>query len=198
MNIFLKDEAFLEFKEYIEVMYWNGLLSNCEFKVRRRYLFSLLERKSPFRDLFKDLDDNYDDNSNYDERPDSIDEKDAIKVEVIRRRGTFEDENIIHFYPIGTGAEKWEFHPFDDDYFPSIPHGHYLGKKYPKLDPYLGFIYDKNHTQSKMDKKIICALWNNDDFRDMVRKSISYYLNFHPHYKGWRVSNPLRLPQKRK
>ncbi|MFD1158908.1 hypothetical protein [Roseovarius aestuarii] len=100
---------------------------------------------------------------------------------------------------IAVGGNRWEFHPFDDDWFPSVPHGHKLpGRSTDKLDPYLGWIYDKSKQSGRLKRKAIIALWNDDQFRETANRAIDYYLYKHPHYRGWRVPNPRRLPRRRK
>lgn len=194
MSAGLKEEAFFEFEEFLIVLHWSGVISTSDYKVRRRFLFSLLPKDSPLWGLF----------SEPQEQKNRKEENEDIEGEKFEVLGTgkifghLEEEKIIHFYPIGTGADMWEFHPFDNDFFPSIPHGHLNGSPFPKLDPYLGFVYDSHHKQVDcIKRKTIITLWNNDDFREFARKAISYYLNEHKHYKGWRVQNPLKLPRRR-
>ena len=96
-----------------------------------------------------------------------------------------------------TGLSNWEFHQYDDDYFPSVPHGHWNGRKQPKLDPYQGWVYQGSKQQRREPKKNIIALWNDRQFREFTQAAIDYYLDHHPNYNGWRVSNPRRLPRRR-
>jgi hypothetical protein len=115
------------------------------------------------------------------------------------RIGVFQDDALgplLRFTPAGsTGLSQWMFNQYDSDYFPSIPHGHYMGQKQPKLDAYLGWIY-KNSTQTGREpRKKIIALWNDQKFRDFALKAINYYLSTYPHYRGWRVPNPRKLPK---
>ena len=98
-------------------------------------------------------------------------------------------------FKIESGPLKgWEFHRADDDFFPSIPHGHEYGRKQPKLDVYLGWVYKKDEQIHRVDRASIVNLWNDRDFRDFARVAIEYYLYHFPKYRGWRVSNPLTLP----
>lgn len=98
-------------------------------------------------------------------------------------------------FKIESGPLKgWEFHQADDDFFPSIPHGHEYGRKQPKLDAYLGWVYRKDQQIRRIDRTSIVNLWNDRDFRDFARVAIEYYLNRFPKYEGWRVSDPLTLP----
>jgi hypothetical protein len=96
-----------------------------------------------------------------------------------------------------TGLSNWEFHPYDNDFFPSIPHGHWNGKKQPKLDPYQGWVYQGSKQQRREPKKNIITLWNDREFREFAQAAIDYYLEHHPHYNGWRVTNPRHLPRRR-
>ncbi len=107
-----------------------------------------------------------------------------------------EDHNFILFYPAGgTGLSDWEFHLYDNDFFPSVPHGHHLGKAQPKLDPYQGWTYRYSEQLEKVPKKKVIALWNDAAFRSAASRAIDYFLEHHPAYLGWRVRNPRRLPK---
>ena len=107
------------------------------------------------------------------------------------------DDLIIHLV-IAVGGNEWEFHPFDDDWFPSVPHGHKMsGRPTDKLDPYLGWLYDKSKQSGRLKRKAIISLWNDERFRRTAIIAIDYYLEHHPHYRGWRVPSPRRLPRRR-
>jgi hypothetical protein len=107
------------------------------------------------------------------------------------------DDPSIHLI-IAVGGNDWKFHPFDDDWFPSVPHGHkWPGRPTDKLDPYLGWVYDKSKQSSRLKRKAIISLWNDERFRETASRSIDYYLYKHRHYRGWRVPNPRRLPRRR-
>lgn len=111
-----------------------------------------------------------------------------------------EDDNeafLYFFAGTNTGLSNWEFHQYDDDFFPSIPHGHWLGKKQPKLDPYEGWVYQGSKQVRREPRKNVIALWNDRQFRTFAKMAIQYYLAAHSHYKGWRVTDPLRLPRRR-
>lgn len=96
-----------------------------------------------------------------------------------------------------TGLSNWEFHQYDDDFFPSVPHGHWNGKHQPKLDPYQGWVYMGSKQQRREPKKNIIYLWNDRQYREFARAAIDYYLTHHRNYDGWRVVNPMRLPRRR-
>jgi hypothetical protein len=66
------------------------------------------------------------------------------------------------------------------------------------LDVYLGWIYNKSEQQTRMKKGFIIALWNDRKLREFAANAIDYYLNAHPSYGGWRVSNPRQLPRRRR
>lgn len=114
---------------------------------------------------------------------------------------TTEDEEdeprYLHFWPASvTGLRDWEFHQYDDDCHPSIPHGHWRGRPRPKLDPYQGWVYAGSAQIRREPPRKIIALWNDASFRHFARTAIQYYLVHFPHYK-WRVPDPLRLPRRR-
>jgi hypothetical protein len=94
--------------------------------------------------------------------------------------------------------EEWIFHPFDSDFRPSVPHGHWRGAPNPKLDVYLGWVYRNSQQIRREPRRNIIALWNDKDFRGFARKSIEYYLKHYPHYSGWPVANPRKLPRPRR
>lgn len=108
-----------------------------------------------------------------------------------------EDRFLCFFAGTNTGLSNWEFHQYDDDFFPSIPHGHWNGNKQPKLDPYEGWVYQKSKQIRREPRKSIISLWNDRQFRIFAKVAIEYYLNEHSHYQGWRVNDPLRLPRRR-
>jgi len=105
---------------------------------------------------------------------------------------------LLHFISATTGKiSKWEFHKADSDFFPSIPHGHAIINHKIKLDAYRGYIYKNNKQTDRETRQFIIDLWNDNKFRDAARETIIYYLNTFPHY-NWRVSNPLRIPRRRR
>ena len=105
---------------------------------------------------------------------------------------------ILQLIPAhSTGLSGWHFHQFDPDFYPSIPHGHWKGRKQPKLDPYTGWIYEGSDQRSREKRERIVALWNDLKFRHFARSAIDYYLGAFPSYRGWRVKDPRRLPRRR-
>lgn len=109
------------------------------------------------------------------------------------------DEEPLFFYLVSiSGLSKWHFHQYDDDFFPSIPHGHWENKKQPKLDSYLGWVYGGSKQIRRESRSLISKLWNDDKFRFFATVAIDYYMTKYPTYSGWRVPNSRRLPKKRK
>lgn len=110
------------------------------------------------------------------------------------------DEELRYLYLIAgsrTGLSNWKFHLYDPDWFPAVPHGHEKNGGPRKLDPYLGWVYQMSEQVGREDRWKIIALWNDDKFRKAALRSIDYYTGHHPHFTGWRVSNPRKLPRKR-
>jgi len=93
-----------------------------------------------------------------------------------------------------SGLSQWDFHEYDVDYFPSVPHGHNIADR-KKLDAYLGWVYDKTHKVYRLKRKVIVYLWNNDSFRTYARSSIRWYMTAYPSYR-WRVPYPLVIPRR--
>ena len=110
-----------------------------------------------------------------------------------------DDDVILHFIPGGnTGLSDWAFHPLDVDFFPSVPHGHFENKPNPKLDAYLGWVYQGSRQIRREPRAHIVALWNDNKFRAMASTAIKFYLTTFPGYSGWRVANPRILPRRRR
>lgn len=113
-------------------------------------------------------------------------------------RGDDEDDVLIYFRAGGrTGLTAWQFHPYDPDFFPSVPHGHHLQKAKMKLDAYLGWIYQRSNQVGREPRWKIIELWNDQQFRVVAADALNYYLTNHPTYRGWRVVNPRKLPRRR-
>ncbi|MDP2738043.1 MAG: hypothetical protein Q8O82_04855 [Pseudorhodobacter sp.] len=107
-----------------------------------------------------------------------------------------DDRDSIIRYIANVGGDDWIFHRGDADFFPSIPHGHKKRQNLVKLDPYLGWMYERSNQCGRIKREDIIALWNDDKFRDMASVAIDYYLFNHPHYTGWRVASPRRIPRR--
>jgi len=109
------------------------------------------------------------------------------------------DDGCLKFLTKSQGVlgDKWMFHQYDDDHFPSIPHGHLNKQHSTKLDVYRGYTYDtlSNNKPLKREKKrFIIDLWNNPEFRTFAVRAIDYYLEHFPTFQ-WRVAYPRRLPR---
>lgn len=94
----------------------------------------------------------------------------------------------------------WDFHQNDEDWFPSVPHGH-NEEKGRKLDAYLGWTWTttkKSQCTGRVPRKAIIDLWNHDPFRELAAKAIDFYLTHFPNYSGWKTKTPRTLPRKRK
>lgn len=108
------------------------------------------------------------------------------------------DDRVLYLVA-SVGGQDWMFHPYDDDPFPSVPHGHARPRKSArKLDPYQGWVYDRTRQLARVARQDIIALWNDEKFRATARISINYYLEHHPHHVFKNVRNPRKLPRRRK
>ena len=113
--------------------------------------------------------------------------------------GGGEDATTDWFYLVSSasGLRDWEFHQYDDDPYPSIPHGHKLGNHRWKLNAYQGWVYERSRQDHREPRWKIAALWNDRKFRTFALVAIEHHLESHPHHYDWRVANPLRLPRRR-
>ena len=57
------------------------------------------------------------------------------------------------------GLNDWVFHQYDRDFHPSIPHGHFKSKSQPKLDSYLGWVYQGSKQIKRLKRDLIVDLW---------------------------------------
>lgn len=96
-----------------------------------------------------------------------------------------------------SGLTEWEFHQYDDDPYPSVPHGHRRSNHKWKLDAYQGWIYERTRQAGREPRWKIVTLWNDPKFRDFSLDALEYYINHFPHHNDWRVANPMRLPRRR-
>lgn len=107
------------------------------------------------------------------------------------------DPPVLHFLAaVSIGLPQWEFHLGDRDFFPSIPHGHWLSDGRKKLDSYRGWIYRTDKQIDRVQRWKIIALWNDEKFRSFASKAIRHYMSSFPHFV-WRVHYPMRLPRRR-
>lgn len=108
------------------------------------------------------------------------------------------DEPVDPFFQLilnVAGHGQWDFHQYDADPYPSVPHGHeQSGKR--KLDAYLGFMYLRGAECGRVSRVCIVSLWNDAKFRDFAYRAVSWYMAQYPHHK-WRVPRPLILPRRR-
>lgn len=107
-----------------------------------------------------------------------------------------DDTTMLHFIAENIGLSNWLFHKGDDDFFPSIPHGHVISGRQRKLDAYRGWIYQKDTQVDREPRGKIVALWNDEKFRAFASAAITNYALKFPSYH-WRVHNPMRLPRRR-
>ena len=122
--------------------------------------------------------------------------RDQFPKEKNRKKGIARNNKDIHFISNLKGLKDWVFHQYDVDFHPSIPHGHYLGKHQPKLDAYLGWIYNGSKQTNRLARNLIIDLWNDKKFRFFSERAIRWYQTEFPQY-NWRVNEPLRLPRQR-
>lgn len=102
----------------------------------------------------------------------------------------------VLFFSRKKGLNDWVFHQYDRDFHPSIPHGHFKGNSHPKLDSYLGWVYQGSKQIKRLSRNLIVDLWNDEEFRDFAKIAIDWYVLNFPSY-NWRVNNPLMLPRRR-
>lgn len=106
--------------------------------------------------------------------------------------------DIIHFIPGGAigHLKKWTFHKGDVDPYPSVPHGHWEGHPFPKLDPYLGWVCEaKQRKAHRLPKSDTRALWNDDRFRAFAAAALVHFIAEQPWHE-FRVRHPMRLPRR--
>lgn len=110
-----------------------------------------------------------------------------------------DDGGMIHLIPSWVpGMKQWKFNKYDPDPFPSVPHGHHTSIATKKLNPYTGFIFQRTRqTTERESRDSIVQLWNDSKFRAFVLESITWYIDQFPRI-NWPVSNPRRLPRKRR
>jgi hypothetical protein len=204
---YLTSEAAERYYELSAKAYNRGLISLTPMLVRLHALRSMCAPDDPICKVLQSIlqphdftiDDEWRDGGEiYDEIPkEQISDVHGENEEsVIEPRKDSSGNLTMHLVPAAsTGLSKWEFHQADPDFFPSIPHGHFLRRAHPKLDAYLGWIYMGEKQTKREPRKNIIALWNDEKFRDFASIAISYYRRAFPHYH-WRVAKPLHLPRR--
>jgi hypothetical protein len=117
------------------------------------------------------------------------------------RSGVANDEDDwLEFIPAGPigHLKAWRFIVGDPDPHPSVPHGHEHGRAFPKLDPYLGWVYAApNQTSRRLSKDDTRALWNDQRFRDFAAAALLHFSQANTVGFPRRVANPFRLPRRR-
>ncbi len=82
----------------------------------------------------------------------------------------------MHF----TLLSKWVFKLSDPDPYPSVPHGHYQNKPWPKLDPYTGRVFKgKSQEDYKISKKELEKIWKNNQFKEFCNEQVKHYMETH-------------------
>lgn len=182
----MKSEALRSFVMLSRLSRMFGIIGNRALAEREAFLFS--ELLSPTDDACADIADALPDADTCSESAEEIGRQG-------RSRGRQPD--WLHFTPHLTQLKPWQFRKGDPDPFPSVPHGHYRGQKFPKLDPYLGWIYESGQKRcGRLSLSDTRALWNDDEFRDFASSALIHYAQEFPAYR-WRVKDPLKLPEKR-
>jgi len=110
------------------------------------------------------------------------------------------EESVFQFTPAGL-KHRWVFTKNDDDFYPSVPHGHLNDKTnpWPKLNPYTGRAFsakDQESLRHRLQKSDLQVLWNNSQFRSHALLTIAWYSEAHPYYR-FPVDRPFKLPRKR-
>ena len=107
-----------------------------------------------------------------------------------------EDNKTIKLQTSRSGVlhSYWEFHKFDNDDYPSIPHGHNMKHK---LNVYTRCIIDTNKPRGKdffrkESKDFMRWLWNDNQFYELFISTINYHISRNYNFK---VPHPLRIPK---
>lgn len=95
--------------------------------------------------------------------------------------------------------KRWHFTGADPDPYPSVPHGHLdsENRRWPKLNPYTGRVYDHVEEQNislMLTRKQLTLLWGDEKFRDFCLERVKWYKDTYPRYR-WRVTDPMILPR---
>lgn len=127
--------------------------------------------------------------------PENIDEHYSIEEKSVEKSQSEEQDGLLHFTLLGT----WIFTKADPDYYPSVPHGHYRNqnKKWPKLNPYTGRVFDGQHqedTKKRLTRNQMRSIWNCESFKSFCREMIVWYRETFPKYR-FPVCDPLVLPR---
>lgn len=108
------------------------------------------------------------------------------------------DDPLLYYVSLAVPAlRSWVFIVGDPDPYPSVPHGHWRRMPKPKLDPYLGWIYDGTRQIRRESRRNIILLWNEQSFRTFAQKSVTHFIAQNPRFT-WRVRNPGKMPRARR
>jgi len=129
-----------------------------------------------------------------DDRPDTGEKESAEGTPASGAQKPHGEEDLFFIMP--ASLPGWKFNAFDRDFFPSVPHGHLIKDKRRKLDAYLGYVYKGSRQDSRLARRQIISLWNDDKFRDFAHNTIEWYMAEFRNFR-WRVPVPLLLPRKR-
>ena len=201
MADYLIREATIAYFELSQASYYYGLISQTHWLDRLAALRLMSAPDDPTRSFVDQLL-RMEEWETADEWPDEDREPQADLGAAERQEGRIERRQdefgwLVQFIPAGsTGLSHWVFNQYDHDFFPSIPHGHYQGRRWPKLDAYLGWTYVRSKQDKREPRKKIIALWNDDKFRDFARDAINWYMARYPNHR-WRVPHPRKLPRRR-
>jgi hypothetical protein len=198
MKEVLKSEAANEFLRLTLVSYECGIIGREHFESRLRVLIDIGDAAGGAVHFVGDI--LGDGASSIEVSWPETEGANVGKSDEVKTSGLYFDDTdqSFAFRLIAGPLRDWEFHQADDDFFPSIPHGHHLAKKRHKLYAYLGWCYNSDKQIGRVDRNSIVHLWNDRDFRKFARIAINYYLNHHSKYTGWRVVDPRILPKIRR
>ena len=78
----------------------------------------------------------------------------------------------------------WSFNKYDDDDWPSVPHGHSQDKKY-KLNVWTGEVFDRitKKTIGKASKKELSMLHGDSQFKRFAKETIQWHHKEHPEHQ---------------
>jgi len=197
---YLEQSASLLYFKLTKHSYYLGVLSWVHVQDR---MFSLIQMCEPEDPTYKAANrllslEGYDGEgeswgeSERNNKPGSLAEERSPKGRIQR-----DDDGFYHFLSRHSKTKDWEFHQADADFFPSVPHGHYKGRKQPKLDAYLGWIYKGSTQDGRLSRDAIVELWNDEAFRMFAKTSISWFMEQNPNF-NWRVTDPMLLPKMRR
>lgn len=179
-----------------------GVLSWDEYLLRLRFIRDCAEPATlegrAAREILQDHEDEGEDewSAGEPEQPRPGEGPAESEVSLSEGQPPFEPPVLAFIAARSIGLHQWEFHQADQDFFPSIPHGHWRSDQKKKLHAYRGWMYQGDTQIDREPRWKIVALWNDEKFRSFASAAIQYYLNTFPRYR-WPVPYPLRLPRRR-